>query len=55
MVRSIYRANKSQCKEQYLVAFLDDFEVFKLEIRLATDLRLMRLKKHAKLASSWRA
>ena len=50
LVRSIYRANKSKTKEEYLEAFLDDFEVLKLEIRLCTDLKLMTIKRQAELA-----
>ncbi len=38
LVRSIYRANNAREKEQYLEQFLDDFELFKLEIRLAVAL-----------------
>jgi hypothetical protein len=33
LVRSIYRANKAKNKVEYLEAFLDDFELIKLEIR----------------------
>jgi len=50
LVRSIYRANKAKIKEQYLEAFLDDFEVLKLEIRLCTDLKLVTVKRQAELA-----
>ena len=31
LVRSIYRANKAKNKVEYLEAFLDDFELIKLE------------------------
>ena len=31
LVRSIYRANKAKDKKEYLVQFLDDFEVLKLD------------------------
>jgi len=31
LVRSIYRANKSRNKVEYLEQFLDDFEIVKLE------------------------
>jgi hypothetical protein len=34
LVRSIYRANKSKDKREFLETFLDDFELLKLEIRL---------------------
>ena len=52
LVRSIYRANKTKDKQQYLEAFLDDFEVLKLEIRLCADLKLVSLKDQAELALS---
>jgi hypothetical protein len=32
LVRSVYRANKAKNKIEYLEAFLDDFELIKLEI-----------------------
>ena len=50
LVRSIYRANKSKEKITYLEAFLDDFELLKLELRLASDMKLLPLKKHAELS-----
>jgi len=34
LVRSIYRANKSKNKVEYLEQFLDDFELLKLEIAM---------------------
>ena len=37
LVRSIYRANKYKDKAPYLEAFLDDFELLKLELRLCND------------------
>lgn len=49
LVRSIYRANKAREKEPYLELFLDDFELLKLEIRLAVDLRLITIKQQAEL------
>lgn len=52
LVRSIYRANKCKDKREYLEAFLDDFEVLKLEVRLCADLRIMSLKRQAELAVS---
>jgi len=50
LVRSIYRANKTKDKEEYLNQFLDDFEVLKLEIRLCKDLRLISIGQQAELA-----
>ncbi len=47
LLRSIYRINKARDKVEYLEAFLDDFELLKLEIRLAADLRILSLKKEA--------
>jgi len=49
LVISIYRANKSKEKTPYLEAFLDDFELVKLELRLCADMKLLPLKYHAEL------
>ena len=43
LVRSIYRANKSINKVEYLETFLDNFEIVKLEIRLCVDMKLMSM------------
>lgn len=51
LVRSIYRANKATTKKQeYLEAFLDDFELLKLEIRLCTDMKMLSVKKLSELS-----
>jgi len=50
LVRSIYRANKAKSKTEYLEAFLDDFEILKLEVRLCTDMKILSIKKQAELA-----
>jgi len=50
LVRSIYRANKHKDKIPYLEAFLDDFELLKLELRLCSDLKLISARKHADLS-----
>ena len=50
LVRSIYRANRSLEKKQYLEEFLDNFEVLKLEIRLCVDMKLLAVKKQAELS-----
>ncbi len=50
LVRSIYRANKSQNKSEYLEQFLNDFEVLKLEIRLCVDMKILSIKKQAELS-----
>ncbi len=46
LMRSIYRANKAQNKKEYLEAFLDDFELLKLEVRLYADMKIITIKKH---------
>jgi len=51
LVRSIYRINKAEKKEKHLEAFLDDFELLKLEIRLAAEMKVFSLKKQATLNS----
>ena len=51
LVRSIYWANKSDKKKQHLEAFLDDFELLKLEIRLCTDMKVLSFKKQAELSA----
>ena len=43
LMRSIYRANKAQNKKEYLEAFLDDFELLKIEIRLCVDMKIASL------------
>jgi len=50
LVRSIYRANKARDKREFLEAFLDDFELLKLELRLCVDMRILSMKKQAELA-----
>jgi hypothetical protein len=50
LARSIYRANKSTNKKEYLETFLDDFELLKLEIRLCTDMKILPIKKQAELS-----
>lgn len=50
LVRSIYRANKANDKKAHLEAFLDDFELLKLEIRLCTDMKILSFKKQAELS-----
>jgi len=51
LVRSIYRANKSKNKVEYLESFLDDFELLKLEIRLCVDMKILSVKKHSKISN----
>ena len=50
LLRSIYRINNARDKVEHLEAFRDDFELLKLEIRLAADLKLLSLKKQAHFA-----
>ena len=40
LFRNLYRANKNQDKRVFLEAFLDDFELLKLQIRVCLDLKL---------------
>lgn len=49
LVRSIYRANKSQDKQQHLETFQDDLELLKLQIRLAYDLHIISVKKQVEI------
>lgn len=49
LVRSIYRANKAKEKTPYLEAFLDDFELVKLELRLCHDMRIINIKRYSAL------
>ena len=49
LLRSIYRVNRSRDKAPLLDAFLDDFELLKLEVRLCADLKLFSLKQQAEL------
>ena len=50
LVRSIYRANRSTNKKEYLEDFLDDFEILKLEVRLSYDMRILTIKHHAEIS-----
>lgn len=50
LVRSIYRANKAGDKRSYLETFLDDLELLRFEIRLATDLRLLTIRQQSEVA-----
>ena len=51
LVRSIYRANKSEQKRVHLEQFLDDFELIKLEIRLCVDIKILTYKQQAVLSA----
>jgi hypothetical protein len=50
LVRSIYRANRSKEKIQYLEEFLDNFEILKLGIRLCVDMKIISIKKQSEIA-----
>lgn len=47
---SIYLANKSTSKAEHLDAFLDEFELLKLKIRLCVDMKLLPMRKQALLS-----
>jgi len=49
LIRSIYRANKNQNKEQHLENFQDDLELLKLQIRLAYDMHIIPVKKQVEI------
>ncbi len=50
LMRSIYRANKHRDKKAHLEAFLEDFELLKLEVRLCADMKLLTIKKQTQIA-----
>ena len=50
LFRNLYRENKNQDKRVFLEAFLDDFELLKLQIRVCLDLKLLSYKKMAEIA-----
>ena len=50
LMRSIYRANKAKDKKVYLEAFLDDFELLKLEVRLCVDMKVISIKKQVEIS-----
>ena len=50
LVRSLYRANRSAEKKVWLEEFLDNYEILKLEIRLAVDLHLMTVRHLAQIS-----
>jgi hypothetical protein len=50
LVRSIYRANKAKTKTEYLEAFLDDFEILKLEVRLCVNMKILSIRKQAEMS-----
>jgi hypothetical protein len=49
LLRDIYRINRAHEKTPFFDAFLDDFELLKLEIRLCVDLKLLSLVRQAEL------
>lgn len=50
LTRSIYRANRSVSKKEWLEDVLDNFEILKLEIRLCVDLRLLTLRRQSEIS-----
>ncbi|MGH7196109.1 MAG: four helix bundle protein [Candidatus Saccharimonadales bacterium] len=52
LMRSIYRANRLKAdRVRYLDEFLDNFELLKLEVRLAAELKLLPRSKQARLVA----
>lgn len=49
LVRCIYKANKNVDKQPHLDEFLDHFELIKLQVRLAVDMKLLSIKRQAVL------
>jgi hypothetical protein len=49
-VRRLYRANRSAQKKEHLEKFLDEFELFKLEISPCVDMKVVSYKKQAELS-----
>lgn len=49
LMRSLYRANRSKEKEQFLLEFLEQYELLKIEIRLSYDLKILPLSRFANI------
>ena len=50
LLRDLYKANRHVDKQPYLEAFLNDFELLRLELRLCVDLKLMPIRKMAQMS-----
>lgn len=50
LIRCIYRANRSEQKREHLEAFLEQFELLKLELRVSYDLQLVGLRNYTELS-----
>ncbi|MCR5039535.1 MAG: four helix bundle protein [Bacteroidales bacterium] len=50
LVRYIYKANRAAVKTEHLEAYLEQFEILKLELRLCYDLKVIGLRKHAEFS-----
>ncbi len=50
LFRNLYRANRSIVKQEHLDAFLSDFELLKVEMRLCVDLKLLPVKRMARMS-----
>ena len=50
LLRGIYRANKHKNRVEHLEAFLDEFELLTLEIRLCVEMKLISLRNQAVLS-----
>ncbi len=51
LVRYIYKANRAQVKTEHLDAYLEQFEILKLELRLCYDLKVIGLRQHAEFSA----
>lgn len=49
LLREIYRSNRARSKTDYLNAFLDDFELLRIEVRLCGDMRILSGSRQAEL------
>lgn len=47
LMRYIYRANKLTNRAEWLEAFLDNFELLKLELRLSVDMKLLSIRQQS--------
>lgn len=50
LVRSLYRANRGHEKKEHLEAFLEQFELMKMEIRISHDLGILSVKQLANIS-----
>ena len=50
LVRYIYKANRAEAKKEHLEAYLEQFEILKLELRLCFDLKVIGVRQHAEFS-----